>query len=142
MISNEHAWEHARPHVALGVVLWAFRWLLPEHTLANGVQVQVEVSSSHSCPTRHAIGAAMARVDQHCSVFDQPCRERMSRWQRVADAPFQTQSERAKQPSDRADSDLGSAVALAVVLLTVLVADLLHGVDGAPDGSQCAGNQR
>ena len=74
-------------------------------------------------------------------MLDQPAREGVARRHAVADPSLEAQPHRAEQPSHGADAHLGSTVALAVVLLAVLFADALDGLDVASDGLERSGDQ-
>ena len=74
VVSQEYTWVHARRHIALSIMLWAFRRLLVEDILAESYQALPEIATAESLPSCLAVFSYLHGVENKADMFQQPRR--------------------------------------------------------------------
>ena len=129
MVADEVALEPARPHIPVWVALGALGGELVEDQLAESQHPLIEGAPPDPGPGGESIGAADTRVQDEAGVLQQPWHQSVSNGDVFANAGLKTQLERAEQPADATNADLGTSVALGLVLGRVLLGDVGDALD-------------
>ena len=69
MVGKEYSWIHARCHVALSVMLGAFRKLLVEDILQESYQTLSEVATAQSRPGCLAVFSDLHDIENEADVL-------------------------------------------------------------------------